>query len=70
MTAQMKWYLVKIVYQVVTGDGAHSPQFDEQLRLIRADELAPFEQEQLEQVEALIPEMVDAVDRWLREGSC
>jgi len=32
--------------------------------------LAPFEQEQLEQVEALIPEMVDAVDRWLREGSC
>lgn len=32
--------------------------------------LAPFEQEQLEQVKALIPEMVDAVDRWLREGSC
>lgn len=30
--------------------------------------LAPFEPEQIEQVEALVPEMVDAVDRWLREG--
>jgi hypothetical protein len=39
MTTQMKWYLVKLVYQVVSGDGAHTPQFDEQLRLIRADEL-------------------------------
>lgn len=32
--------------------------------------LAPFEPEQLEQVEALIPQMGDAVDRWLREGKC
>jgi len=30
--------------------------------------LAPFELEQLEQVESLMPEMIDAVDRWLREG--
>lgn len=30
--------------------------------------LAPFEPEQIEQVEALMPEMVDAVDRWVREG--
>jgi PTH1 family peptidyl-tRNA hydrolase len=29
--------------------------------------LAPFEPEEDEQLEALIPEMVDAVDRWLRE---
>ena len=32
--------------------------------------LAPFEPEQIEQVEAKLPEMVDAVDRWLREGTC
>jgi len=30
--------------------------------------LAPFDPEQLEQIDALTPDMVDAVDRWLREG--
>jgi PTH1 family peptidyl-tRNA hydrolase len=30
--------------------------------------LAPFEPEQLEQVESLMPQMIDAVDRWLHEG--
>ncbi len=30
--------------------------------------LAPFTPEQVEQVEALIPQMVDAVDEWVREG--
>ena len=39
MATEMKWYLVKLVYQVVSGDGAHTPQFDEQLRMIRAEEL-------------------------------
>jgi len=39
MATEMKWYLVKLVYQVVSGKGAHTPQFDEQLRLIRAEEL-------------------------------
>jgi len=39
MTTQMNWYLVKLVYQVIIGNGLHTPQFDEQLRLIRADEL-------------------------------
>ncbi|MCW5909864.1 MAG: DUF4288 domain-containing protein [Cyclobacteriaceae bacterium] len=35
----MNWYLVKLVFQVVNG--GHSPaQFDEQLRLVRADEVA------------------------------
>lgn len=34
----MKWYLAKFVDQVVSGMGNHAPQFDEQLRLIRADE--------------------------------
>jgi peptidyl-tRNA hydrolase, PTH1 family len=30
--------------------------------------LAPFTPEQVEQIEAVIPQMVDAVDRWAREG--
>ncbi|MFM7858773.1 MAG: DUF4288 domain-containing protein [Flammeovirgaceae bacterium] len=34
----MNWYLAKIVYQIISGSGNHTPQFDEQLRLIRADE--------------------------------
>ena len=33
----MNWYLTKIVFQIICGDGDHTPQFDEQLRLIRAD---------------------------------
>jgi PTH1 family peptidyl-tRNA hydrolase len=32
--------------------------------------LAPFEPEQIEQLGALMPQMTDAVDRWLREGPC
>lgn len=35
----MKWYLVKLVFQVLSGEGAHTPQFDEQVRLIKADEV-------------------------------
>ena len=34
----MKWYLVKIVYQIICGNGNHTAQFDEQLRLISAEE--------------------------------
>jgi PTH1 family peptidyl-tRNA hydrolase len=30
--------------------------------------LAPFEPAELEQVEAVMPQMLEAVDRWLREG--
>ena len=32
----MNWFLVKIVYRIVCGDGRHTPQFDEQVRLIAA----------------------------------
>ena len=32
----MKWYLAKIVFQIICGEGMHTPQFDEQLRLIEA----------------------------------
>lgn len=34
----MNWYLAKVVYQIICGDGDHTPQFDEQLRLIAADD--------------------------------
>lgn len=36
----MNWYLAKLIFQVRSGEGAHTPQFDEQWRLIRADEVA------------------------------
>jgi hypothetical protein len=32
----MDWYLAKLVFRIVCGDGDHTPQFDEQLRLISA----------------------------------
>jgi hypothetical protein len=34
----MKWYLAKIVYRILCGDGTHTAQFDEQLRLLTADD--------------------------------
>jgi Domain of unknown function (DUF4288) len=34
----MNWYLIKLIYQIVIGDGPHVPQFDVQLRLISADD--------------------------------
>lgn len=33
----MNWYIAKIVFQIISGEGIHQPQFDEQLRLISAD---------------------------------
>lgn len=44
----MKWYIAKIVYQIVCGSGKHTPQFDEQLRLIYAeDEMHAFNKARL-----------------------
>ena len=44
----MKWYLAKLVYRILCGDGTHTPQFDEQLRLINADdELHAFQKARL-----------------------
>jgi hypothetical protein len=34
----MKWYLAKLVYRIICGEGNHKPQFDEQLRLIYAED--------------------------------
>jgi hypothetical protein len=33
----MNWYVAKLVFRVISGDGSHNAQFDEQLRLISAD---------------------------------
>ena len=44
----MKWYLAKLVYRIICGDGNHTPQFDEQLRLIAAeDDLHAFQKARL-----------------------
>jgi hypothetical protein len=34
----MSWFLAKIVFRIVCGSGEHIPQFDNQLRLIQADD--------------------------------
>lgn len=33
----MNWYVAKLVFRVISGNGDHSAQFDEQLRLINAE---------------------------------
>lgn len=43
----MKWYLAKIVYRIIC-EGNHTPQFDEQLRLVHAeDDLHAFQKARL-----------------------
>lgn len=32
----MNWYITKIIFQIISGEGNHAAQFDEQLRLIAA----------------------------------
>ena len=32
----MNWYLGKLVFRIICGTGDHTPQFDEQLRIIAA----------------------------------
>ncbi|MBS1599322.1 MAG: DUF4288 domain-containing protein [Bacteroidetes bacterium] len=34
----MNWYLAKIIFRIICGSGSHTPQFDEQLRLISASD--------------------------------
>ena len=34
----MNWFVAKIVFQIISGEGSHLAQFDEQLRLINADD--------------------------------
>jgi hypothetical protein len=43
----MEWYLAKLVYRIICGSGSHTAQFDEQLRLVFAeDELHAFNKAQ------------------------
>jgi Domain of unknown function (DUF4288) len=32
----MQWYITKLIFQILSGEGQHQIQFDEQLRLLRA----------------------------------
>ena len=34
----MNWYLVKMIFQIICGNGGHKPQFEEQLRLVLAND--------------------------------
>jgi hypothetical protein len=34
------WFIAKLVYQIVCGEGRHRPQFEEQWRLINANDEA------------------------------
>jgi hypothetical protein len=45
----MNWYLAKLIFRIISGDGEHQPQFDEQLRLLSADNW----QQAIEKAEAL-----------------
>ncbi len=40
MAAHLSWYIAKLVFQVQSGEGTHTPQFDEQWRMVRADEVS------------------------------
>jgi hypothetical protein len=43
----MTWFLAKIVFRIICGNGEHTPQFDSQLRLIHAsDETEAFSKAQ------------------------
>lgn len=33
----MSWYLAKIVFRIICGEGKHTAQFEEQLRLVNAE---------------------------------
>ncbi len=34
----MNWYLTKLVFRIICGAGEHTAQFDEQLRLVMAED--------------------------------
>ena len=35
----MNWYMAKLIYRFTCGNGTHTPQFNEQLRLIAAEDV-------------------------------
>lgn len=40
MSAEMEWFLVKVCFRVIYGNGNHKAQFNEQVRLVFAGNLA------------------------------
>ncbi|WP_421939137.1 DUF4288 domain-containing protein [Pedobacter sp.] len=32
----MRWFAVNCIFKIISGEGAHSPQFNEQTRLVVA----------------------------------
>lgn len=63
----MNWYLAKIVYRIICGQGEHTAQFDEQLRLISAeDELHAFNKAQLlgDREQETFPNNQQAMVQW------
>lgn len=52
----MNWYIAKLIFRIVCGDGNHQAQFDEQLRLISAEN----EQEALEKTRRIIKKEQDS----------
>lgn len=63
----MNWYLTKLIYRIICGDGDHKPQFDEQLRLICAeDDLHAFQKARLlgEKEEDSFLNQVNKVVQW------
>lgn len=60
----MKWFLAKLVFQIICGSGNHTPQFDEQLRLIYAeDELHAFYKARLMGDEAFVDTVENAKEK-------
>lgn len=44
----MKWYIAKLIYRVTCSNGNHTAQFDEQLRIVQAnDDLHAFHKARL-----------------------
>lgn len=44
----MNWYIATLIYRIVCADGNHTPQFDEQARIIQAeDKLEAFHKARL-----------------------
>ena len=63
----MNWYIAKLVYQIIYGDGIYTAQFSEQLRLVEAtDEVHAFTKAQLigHKEENTLYKETEALVRW------
>ena len=63
----MNWYLAKLIYQIIYGEGLYNTQFSEQLRLVEAtDEVHAFTKAQLlgHKEESTLYNENEALVRW------